>query len=595
MATPISKGKASETKNDGQMQIDTSEGHAREVPIYDIDVAETAEKKRKTVNYSPANATTQDLHPYARGAVIEVWYRAKKEEADDWWSEPESEEDDDESVEKTVRLCDVIDRAQNENTGKWRYYVHYKDFNRRMDEWISVDRIVSPPSVGNAKARALKKEEEREKKKKQKKEEEEKALMDWTQPRSRRRASAVDISKDDMNGRRRRLSRKKSFNTDDDNTVVASNVEEDDEEYQDEKEKSNEEMLALPTDTVTTHTVGEHVVATVKAQELDEHEGLDEASLREHEEVTKVKNVGFMELGQYQMETWYFSPLPKELLNASGFIDVLYVCEFSFGLYARKSELQRFQARLPSERRHPPGNEIYRNGDLAMFEVDGMEERIYCQNLCYLAKLFLDHKTLYYDVDPFLFYVLCEVDNRGFHPVGYYSKEKYSDVGYNLACILTFPAHQRKGYGRFLIAFSYELSKKEEKVGSPEKPMSDLGQQAYKPYWGSTVVDYLLNQSNESSLSIMDVSKRTSIMAEDIVFTLNQLGILKIINGIYFIAAEKSLLQRLAEKYPVKEPRVDPSKLHWTPFLTDIKRDKFSIHSKKPNVETDEVRGTGGF
>ena len=105
-----------------------------------------------------------------------------------------------------------------------------------------------------------------------------------------------------------------------------------------------------------------------------------------------------------------------------------------------------------------------------MFEIDGFEERMYCQNLCYIAKLFLDHKTLYFDVDPFLFYVLCEVDDRGFHPVGYYSKEKYSDVGFNLACILTFPCHQRKGYGRFLIDFSYELSKKEEKVGSPEKP-----------------------------------------------------------------------------------------------------------------------------
>ena len=69
-----------------------------------------------------------------------------------------------------------------------------------------------------------------------------------------------------------------------------------------------------------------------------------------------------------------------------------------------------------------------------MFEVDGFEERIYCQNLCYIAKLFLDHKTLYFDVDPFLFYVLCEVDNRGFHPVGYYSKEKYSDVGYVSLC-----------------------------------------------------------------------------------------------------------------------------------------------------------------
>ena len=193
-------------------------------------------------------------------------------------------------------------------------------------------------------------------------------------------------------------------------------------------------------------------------------------------------------------------------------------------------------------------------------------------------------------------FALClfSTPNKNDVPTGYYSKEKYSDVGYNLACILTFPAHQRKGYGRFLIAFSYELTKKEEKVGSPEKPMSDLGQQAYKPYWASTILDFLLNQSEESTLSIMDISKRTSIMAEDIVFTLNQLGLLKIINDVYFIAAEKSLLEALAKKYPIKEPRVDPSRLHWTPFLTDIKRDKFSIHSKKPSVEAEDAPGTGG-
>jgi histone acetyltransferase MYST1 len=230
-----------------------------------------------------------------------------------------------------------------------------------------------------------------------------------------------------------------------------------------------------------------------------------------------------------------------------------------------------------------------------MFEVDGKNERLYCQNLCYIAKLFLDHKTLYFDVDPFLFYVLCEVDERGFHPVGYFSKEKHSDVGYNLACILTFPSHQRKGYGRFLIAFSYELSKKEEKVGSPEKPMSDLGQQAYKPYWASTIVDFLLNQCSNASMSIMDISKMTSIMAEDIVFTLNQLSILKVINGVYFIAAEGGLLKTLAKKYPVKEPRVDATKLHWTPFVIEIKKDKFSIHSKKPSVDGEETRGNGGF
>jgi hypothetical protein len=49
----------------------------------------------------------------------------------------------------------------------------------------------------------------------------------------------------------------------------------------------------------------------------------------------------------------------------------------------------------------------------SMFEVDGKKSKVYCQNLCLLSKLFLDHKTLYYDVDPFLFYVLCEKDAQG--------------------------------------------------------------------------------------------------------------------------------------------------------------------------------------
>ena len=78
----------------------------------------------------------------------------------------------------------------------------------------------------------------------------------------------------------------------------------------------------------------------------------------------------------------------------------------------------------------------------------------YAQNLCLLAKLFLDHKTLYYDTDPFLFYVMCESDARGFHIVGYFSKEKESTEDYNVACILTLPPHQRKGYGKLLIEFS---------------------------------------------------------------------------------------------------------------------------------------------
>ena len=54
--------------------------------------------------------------------------------------------------------------------------------------------------------------------------------------------------------------------------------------------------------------------------EHDEHEGLDEASLKEHEEVTKVKNIRTIELGRHLLETWYFSPFPREYYP-NGFVD----------------------------------------------------------------------------------------------------------------------------------------------------------------------------------------------------------------------------------------------------------------------------------
>lgn len=54
--------------------------------------------------------------------------------------------------------------------------------------------------------------------------------------------------------------------------------------------------------------------------------------------------------------------------------------------------------------------------------MDGKRYKQYCQNLCLLAKFFLDHKTLYYDVEPFLFYVMTIGDSEGCHTVGYFSK-----------------------------------------------------------------------------------------------------------------------------------------------------------------------------
>lgn len=75
--------------------------------------------------------------------------------------------------------------------------------------------------------------------------------------------------------------------------------------------------------------------------------------------------------------------------------------------------------------KHPPGDEIYRDGSVSVFEIDGRKHPVYCQNLCLMAKLFLGSKTLYYDVHPFLFYVMTERDEYGMHLVGYFSKVRY--------------------------------------------------------------------------------------------------------------------------------------------------------------------------
>ena len=207
--------------------------------------------------------------------------------------------------------------------------------------------------------------------------------------------------------------------------------------------------------------------------ELQTADAMDEESLKEHDELTKVKNVGELEIGRYRIDTWYFSPYPREVIP-NGFLPRLYLCEFCLDFFSRRDDMLRHTKKC-LHHRHPPGDEIYRHDGIAFFEIDGSKARTYCQNLCYLAKLFLDHKTLYYDVDPFMFYVMCEYDTRGYHITGYFSKEKYSEQGYNLACILTLPCYQRRGYGNFLIQFSYALSKRERRMGSPEKPLSDLG------------------------------------------------------------------------------------------------------------------------
>ncbi|XP_057201792.1 histone acetyltransferase KAT7a isoform X3 [Triplophysa rosa] len=263
--------------------------------------------------------------------------------------------------------------------------------------------------------------------------------------------------------------------------------------------------------------------------------------------------------GCYELDTWYHSPYPEEYAR----LGRLYMCEFCLKYMKSQTILRRHMAKCVWK--HPPGDEIYRKGAISVFEVDGKKNKIYCQNLCLLAKLFLDHKTLYYDVEPFLFYVMTDADNTGCHLVGYFSKEKNSFLNYNVSCILTMPQYMRQGYGKMLIDFSYLLSKVEEKVGSPERPLSDLGLISYRSYWKEVLLRYLHNFQGKE-ISIKEISQETAVNPVDIVSTLQSLQMLKYWKGKHLILKRQDLIDdwKTKEAKRGSNKTIDPAALKWS-------------------------------
>ncbi|KAH7108525.1 acyl-CoA N-acyltransferase [Auriculariales sp. MPI-PUGE-AT-0066] len=275
-------------------------------------------------------------------------------------------------------------------------------------------------------------------------------------------------------------------------------------------------------------------------------------------EIARVKNLNRIQIGRHEVEAWYFSPYPREFAHEP----LIYICEFCLGFAESHFRFQRH--RLRCTLLHPPGNEIYRHEDISFFEIDGKKQPTWCRNLSLLSKLFLDHKTLYYDVQPFLYYVMTKRDDQGCHIIGYFSKEKESAENYNVACILTLPQHQRHGYGKLLIEFSYELSKREGKLGSPEKPLSDLGLLSYRAYWAETILDVLLNNGGDD-ISIDDIAHKTSITHADIMNTCKTLELFKHYNGQNVIFVSEAVKAQHERSKAKKRRRIVSECLLWKP------------------------------
>lgn len=447
------------------------------------------------------------------------------------------------------RLAEVL--QEHTKKGRKVYYIHYQEFNKRLDEWIELDRIdfARPMIEPQVKADSEKKELKKAKRKTKTKTSD--AIS------KEKRASKSEASTPAIND--------------------------------DEMDLNNLDVQGLK-------APGEEISREEEIKKLRTNGSMTQ----NHLEVSRVRNLSSVVLGEYIIEPWYFSPYPIELTEE----DVIYICHFTLSYFGSKKQFERFRSKCSMK--HPPGNEIYRDSKVSFWEIDGRKQRTWCRNLCLLLKLFLDHKTLYYDVDPFLFYVMTIKNDQGHFVVGYFSKEKESADGYNVACILTLPCYQKKGYGKLLIQFSYMLSNVENKVGSPEKPLSDLGLLLYRAYWTDTLVKLLVERNNpqlykknnpllsseqikeatspppsggrsshnsnppvNSEITIEEISSLTCMTTTDILHTLTTLQMLRYYKGQHIIVLTdqilgmyEGLMKKVKEK---KKHELDPSRLQWSP------------------------------
>lgn len=119
-----------------------------------------------------------------------------------------------------------------------------------------------------------------------------------------------------------------------------------------------------------------------------------------------------------------------------------------------------------------------------------------------------------------------------------------------------------------LIDFSYLLTRVERKIGSPEKPLSDMGLVSYRSYWRLVLCSRLLSQRD--AISITSISNETGMTADDVVCALEGLRALvrDPLTKSYALRLDYDFYKEYVETYEKKGyPKIDPKALMWVPYI----------------------------
>jgi hypothetical protein len=320
------------------------------------------------------------------------------------------------------------------------------------------------------------------------------------------------------------------------------------------------------------------------------------------------KNIETVVLGNVLFEAWYYSPYQDSIILSTESYDNgatdgacsapspsnassssvtcarLHVCPYCFRytphLSPYISHLRHHRYLQKQDPDTPPvpksSTKVYEHDGYAVWEIDGENEKIYCQNLSLFGKLFLEQKSVFFDTGGFLYYVLTytppvppakkttgrrghvrnlsnAADDLGLDTqvLGFFSKENPSWDSNNLACILIFPPFQHRQLGKLLMSVSYKLSGWEWEggvIGGPEKPLSLMGRRSYLRFWAKRVARFLLGQSADADgkrifdkgrkmklgpmkeeMTVKEIGDRTGMLAEDVVAALVEMGVCELV------------------------------------------------------------------
>lgn len=113
------------------------------------------------------------------------------------------------------------------------------------------------------------------------------------------------------------------------------------------------------------------------------------------------------------------------------------------------------------------------------------------------------------------------------------------------------------------MAFSYELSKREGKLGSPEKPLSDLGYASYISFWSRELAIIFTATSfkyKSHTFTLEALQEMTGFRADDILIALKNMNVIEAQrkrDGAFVISVEAA--SQWAKNHNIDpQPLIDP-------------------------------------